>query len=294
MDISGDTAIMNDSEFSLLVIKPNKVSHLDFNNVNYITNILDLKCFETVDTNNKEIGEIFAKKLNNNNGCNAITNICFEQYEYLYEICFIDIKKEEKTDANYNELASMLDVTDEQIFGNAILIKTHLPVESKDMNIVDVNKNDIRTILHSRVEFKGVFITPDATIEDVVFRDIESTKQKIIDDDKIKKFEIPFLKHNFIMYFSDNPYEEKNNMVTKIAGQDIHGTVLIVSMLTDKVYTDISKKEVLQILEISKLNSDLWKINQNDEAEEMDILDRKIIKNKYRILNNKYKDLCLD
>ena len=96
------------------------------------------------------------------------------------------------------------------------------------------------------------------------------------------------------MYFSDNPYEEKNNMVGKIAEQDIYGTVLIVSMLTDKIYTDISKKEVLQILEISKLNPDLWKINQNDEKEETDNFDRKIIKNKYRILNNKFKELSLD
>ena len=83
-------------------------------------------------------------------------------------------------------------------------------------------------------------------------------------------------------------------MVGKIAEQDIYGTVLIVSMLTDKIYTDISKKEVLQILEISKLNPDLWKINQNDEKEETDNFDRKIIKNKYRILNNKFKELSLD
>ena len=61
MDISGDTAIMNDSEFSLLIIKPNKVSHLDFNNVNYITNILDLDCFDSVDTNSKQIGEILLR-----------------------------------------------------------------------------------------------------------------------------------------------------------------------------------------------------------------------------------------
>jgi len=47
----GNTAVTEKSEFEILVIKPNNISHLDFNNVNYITDILNQECFESIDTN---------------------------------------------------------------------------------------------------------------------------------------------------------------------------------------------------------------------------------------------------
>ena len=49
-----------------------------------------------------------------------------------------------------------------------------------NMNIVDVNKNDIR-VLNSRVNWE--FLFSDSTIEEIIFRILNLLK-KIIDDEK--------------------------------------------------------------------------------------------------------------
>ena len=43
------------------------------------------------------------------------------------------------------QIATLLDVTNEHIFGNAVLIKTHLPIKSLDMKLV-ARKDDIKKI----------------------------------------------------------------------------------------------------------------------------------------------------
>ena len=149
----GNTAVTEKSEFEILVIKPNNISNLDFNNVNYITDILNNKCFESIKTNSEDIANIFASKLNPNNIENtiAVTNICYETYDKLYEICFLDIPEEEKNNDNYNNIASILDISKDTIFGNAILLKTNLPIDNNGMKLISSYKKDIRNILDARI-----------------------------------------------------------------------------------------------------------------------------------------------
>ena len=92
----------------------------------------------------------------------------------MYELCFLDIPKEEKNEKTINQIATLLDITNEQIFGNAILIKTYLPLDTLDMNMISSSKEDIKNILDSRVNHKGVFIDTDTTMKCITFRDIES------------------------------------------------------------------------------------------------------------------------
>ncbi len=66
---------------------------MDFNNINYISDIQNQNCFEIIKTNSEEIASIFASKLNPDNiqDSIAVTNICYESYDKLYEICFFFI-----------------------------------------------------------------------------------------------------------------------------------------------------------------------------------------------------------
>ncbi len=290
----GNTAITEKSEFEILVIKPNNVSHLDFNNVNYITDILNQECFESIKTNSEEIASVFANKLNPDNIDNtiAVTNICYETYDKLYEICFLDIPEEKKGNENYNDIASILDITQDKIFGNVILLKTNLPIDDVSMKLISTTKNDIRSILDARINHQGVFVDTDGKYQEMSFRDINKKLKELYGDlSDLKKFEIAFLKHNFTMYYINNEFDILNNYVSDIAEQKIYGDVFITSMVTKEIFTNISIKEVEQILAISKFGAESWKPDPKYEEEDRDHLERRIIKSKFRILNNKYKEL---
>jgi hypothetical protein len=290
----GNTAVTEKSEFEILVIKPNNISNLDFNNVNYITDILNNKCFESIKTNSEDIANIFASKLNPNNIENtiAVTNICYETYDKLYEICFLDIPEEEKNNDNYNNIASILDISKDTIFGNAILLKTNLPIDNNGMKLISSYKKDIRNILDARINHLGVFIDTNGDFLQMSFRDINKKLKELFNDlEDLKRFEIAFLKHNFTMYYIKNEFDTPNSYVSDIAEQKIYGDVFITSMLTKDTFTNISIKEVKQILAISKLNSENWKPDPKNDEEERDHLERRIIKSKFRILNNKYNEL---
>ena len=284
-----------ENNFELLIIKPNMIDHLDYNKVDYISELTKMNCYETVESNEEDIGIVFAKYLNQDNyiACNAQTNICYETKDYLYEICYLDIPKEKKNNDTINQLATLLDITNEQIFGTAILMRTHLPLENLEMNMISSSKEDIKTILESRVNHKGVFIDTDQTLKTITFRDINPKIRELFDEDikDLSKIEIPFLKHNFIMYYNKDSLDEENKIVEDIAQKKIYGEVFIVSMVTDTLYTDILVDEVKKMLAISKFGENAWKASPDDDKEDRDDNGRILIKSKYRILHKKHNQL---
>ena len=284
-----------ENNFELLIIKPNMINHLDYNKVDYISELTKMDCYESVTTNEEDIGIIFAKYLNTENyiACNAQTNICYETANYLYEICYLDIPKEKKNNDTLNQLGSLLDITNEQIFGNAILIKTYLPISSSDMKIVTSDKDDIKLILESRVNHKGVFIDTDKTLKQISYRDLKVKLRELFDEEieNLSKIEIPFLKHNFIMFYNKDSLDEENKIVKDIAQTKINGEVFIISMVTNTLFTDILVDEVQKMLDISRFGESAWKSNPEDDKEERDQKNRIIIKSKYRILYSKHNQL---
>jgi hypothetical protein len=293
----GDKTITEQSEFQVLLIKPNDVSGLDFNNVNYITDLLNMDCLETIETDSDKIAHTFSEYLNPTNldNCIAVTNICYETYDKIYEICFLDVPKTGQnniyhTQANFNEIATMLDISEEKIYGNALLLKTDLPINNFSMKLINSEKKDIRQIFESRKEHIGVFLNEDGDMEEMKFREIKPKLKELFGNlDDVTKFEIPFLKHNFTMYYIKNSYENENKLVKHIAENNIYGDVFITSMLTSSLFTNISSLEVKQILEISKCNPLFWKSDQNFDEVKRDDLERNIIKSKFRILYHKYQ-----
>lgn len=291
-----DTQINSESNnFEVLIIKPNIVEHLDYNRVDYISEILSVDCYKNTTTTAASIGLLFAEYLNSENyiGCNAQTNICFETSEHLYEICYLDIPEDKKSNQTYNQIASILDITNQQIFGTAILLKTYLPIDNLNMSLVNSSKDDIKKILESRVNHLGVFIDTDGNLKSINFRDIDPKLRELLDEDPkdLGKIEIPFLKHNFIMYHVKDSLDEENKLVANIAQKKISGDVFIISMLTESIFTDITIDEVKKMLAISRLGEEAWKSRPEDDSEERDESGRIIIKSKHRILHNKFNQL---
>ncbi len=290
----GEKPITEESTFDVLLIKPNNIQHLDYNNVSYISDIINMNCLEIISTDSSKIAHVFADNLNPKNidDCIAVTNICYETIDKIYEICFLDVPKEHKTKENLNDIATMLDITEEKIYGNAILLRTNLPLENYSMKLIDSSKESIKTILDARVNHKGVFIGDDNEMKEMNFRDINTKLKELFGDiNDVTKYEIPFLKHNFTMYYIKNSYENENKIVKNISESTIYGDVFITSMLTNKMFTDITITEVEKMLVISKYGSDMWTSKTSDDNIEKDSMDRNIIKSKFRILHNKYQEV---
>lgn len=284
-----------ENKFEIIVIKPNMIEHLDYNRVDYVSDIINHDCYVNKSTNSEDIGIIFAEYLNTENylGCNALTNKCYETSEYLYEICFMDIPHDKKNNSTYNQIATILDVTSEHIFGNAILLKTYLPLKTMDMKLVSVKKDDIKEILNARVNHQGVFIDTDSNLKQITFRDIKSKLNELLDEDikNLAKIEIPFLKHNFIMFYCKDSLDQENILVKDVAQKKVYGDVFIVSMLTDSIYTNILVDEVKKILAISKLGEKAWLSKSEYDDIDKDELGRTLIKSKYRILDKKFCEI---
>lgn len=284
-----------DSTFEVVIIKPNVVEHIDYNRSDYISQILKVDCYDKAITKTADIGLVFAQYLNSENyiGCNAQTNIFYETPEYLYEICYLDIPEDKKCTETYNHIASILDINNQQIFGNVVLIKTFLPINTLDMSLVDFTKDDIKKVLESRINHYGVFIDTDQNIKSISFRDLEPKLRELLDEDPkdLSKIELPFLKHNFTMYYCKDSLDEENKLVEDISQNKIRGDIFIVSMLTDTIFTDITVDEVKKMLTISKFGEDAWKASNDDDKEERDENGRVIIKSKYRILHKRFSNL---
>lgn len=283
------------STFEVVIIKPNVVEHLDYNRADYISEILKVDCYEKETTTTEKIGLVFAQYLNSENyiGCNAQTNICYETSEYLYEICYLDIPEDKKCTETYNQIASILDITNQQIFGTAVLIKTYLPINTLDMSLVDFTKEDIKKILESRVNHYGVFIDTDQNMSAINFRDLEPKLRNLLDEEPkdLAKIELPFLKHNFIMYYCKDSMDQENKLVYDLAQTKIYGDVFIVSMMTETIFTDITVDEVKKMIAISKYGPDAWQAKDEDDKEERDENGRIMIKSKHRILQKRFNNL---
>jgi len=88
-----------DNDFEILLIKPCDVSNLDWKKEDYLTQILNLGCYENIKMNSKNFSDMISDCLElekYNQGDLYVNNqlIC-ETPDYLYELFYIDKLKEE-------------------------------------------------------------------------------------------------------------------------------------------------------------------------------------------------------
>lgn len=283
--------LKNEQDFSILVIKNNKLDDLDWKHMDYINKIMEKDFVKFQKLNPKKYMEEVTKYLNlKEEGYHNIqVNSFCEQREYIYEILYNNLTEELLQKNEYNELATLLAVNGEKVYGDAIVLKTCVPENNSNMYYENLTEDDIKTIFYDRVNTNVVTYSDDTYINQNVKGSIDEFAKDFFEGEYYKTLEIPFLSHNINIMYLPFEYGEEN-----VCGKLIEGKIekcIWFSMINDQYSLNLYKDEVEKIIHLSNV---LKKYEIDDEIikEEFDDLNRKILKTRNRVLNlmyNKYK-----
>jgi hypothetical protein len=281
----------NDDNFSVILIKPTDIDHLDWLHENYTLQITELNCYDIINTSKNNFLEMISDKLNlskfkDKTGLEVTTQVICEIPNYIYELIYVD-ELTEKDDV-INNVASLLNTNGNKVYGNAILMKTNIPSLSKSILITNVILSNIKDILDGRVK-TNVVIYDGEWSNKIVSGNLEDFANSFFDE-TIKKFETPFLLHNINIW-----YEPCDGCSTKTCGKVLERPIykcIWFTMITDEFRGSIYLDEVKKIIDIS--NKMDFPFNPKPEwmEDEKDQFTRQVIKNKYKILDLAYNELC--
>ena len=218
----------------------------------------------------------------------------FSNYFKKYENILVDMDGERNIDELtekddfINNIASLLNTNGNKVYGNAFLIKTHVPSLSKSILITNTIINNIKEILDNRVK-TNIVIYDGEWSNKIVIGNLDDFAKSFFDEE-FKKFETPFLLHNINIW-----YELCDGFSTKICGKILERPIykcFWFTMITDEYRGSIYLNEVTKIIEISNKIDFPFNAKKEWIDDEKDEFSRKVIKNKYKILDLAYHELC--
>jgi hypothetical protein len=285
----------NNDDIECLVIYNSHINHIDYNRHDYIDTIINLTNIETVKINNNNFNEILINyfnlnNINNDNDLNVKTEIIGDEYEYTYELMYLDLPIKEENDiieGDINELSTLLNTNGNIIYSNAILFKNYLPSLTDKMLLCNMKKNDIKNILFNRVNNKIIIYDEDNNKfkEDIIRcnnLDFEKYAKEYFDNEFYYKYETKYLMHNINIWYI---IEGSNNILDNLINKPI-SKCIIFTKKTEEFIGNLSLNEFNKIIYLSKKN--INDIPSELLHEKLDNLGRKIINNKYKILDYIY------
>jgi hypothetical protein len=285
---NSDLQFENKDNFNFIKIDLNNLEELKWTDPLYLDKILDLNIFTNININSNNFLDIVVEaldvnKYNDNSDAMIETQIIAEFHEFIYEMSYINNIK--KDDQIKNDLASLLITNGETIYGNAIIFKTFLSVNSDTNIFFNIEKNDIKSILENRVK-TSVVIYDGEWSETVVIGNLEDYAKEFFDDNFIK-YEIPFLKHNINIW-----YEKLEGCSTIICGKLLNKPIykcLWFTMISDEYRGTLTLDEVTKIIKLSNHLTFPYEPLKEWITDEKDIYGKNKIVNKYRILEKACK-----
>jgi hypothetical protein len=276
----------NNNNFDLILIKPSNIENISWFDTEYTTKIINLDSYDTITFNSNNFADSIIKNLELNvEGKSVHTQIINESSDYIYELLYIDILKDENEE-KFNAIASLLNTNGDKIYGNALFMKTYIPSLSKSIIIENSKLEDIKYVLDTRVK-TNIVCYDEEWIDKIVIGNLEDFAKDFFDGE-YKKIEIPFLLHNInIWYEIDDFSKNKKYICSKILDKPIY-KCLWFTMITDEYRGSIYLKEVEKILKISEHLPFPYNPKPEWIQEENDEFNRKVIKNKYKILDFVY------
>ncbi len=294
--MTDEIKMANRGSFDMMVIKPHKISHLNWQSPSYLNDLVYNDDVSIVSVTPEEyqtkLGEIFDTKRFNDPY--AKVEMIHESKHYLFEMMFLD-EKDDKSERN--ELAELFCISGTDIYGSVVITKTFLHDEDMNVNhFANITNDDMIMVLYNRANTTIIVYDSDeeSYIEKEVMGNIGDFANDFFSDKRygVKKIELGFLKHNINVWYTEDKYGEL----------DVFGNILPATTRVDKmiVFTMFNSdhRGCIFMDEFNKIRFLSKKLEKYDlpesyDVEEKDELGRMIVKNKYRILNevyNKYKN----
>jgi hypothetical protein len=282
-------------DFECLVINKGSISHLSFDDLNYVNQLLSLNLCETININSENFSQFVSEKLDVSKYSDKYVfvknEVIAEEPYNTYEMIYIDFGND-KENAEYtkeehiNEFATLININGEKVYSTAIIFKTNLPSLSKSMYLKDMTKDNLKQLLLDRVHTK-VVVYDSNWREETVVGDLNIFAERFFDGEKIEKIEIPFLMHNINIWYNTCKYSGSYDLCGKIIDGMVENCIWF-TMKNDEYRGNLTLDEVKKIIHLSKL-LDTYKTPERFYKEEYDELGRRIIYNKYKVLDYMYK-----
>ncbi len=285
--------LRNKDPFNVLVITPNKIEDRDWTDPLYLSkltndtfcNYLSLEPSNYVDFIIKHL-EIKEDMPNTD----VKVQIIYENKNYIYEIMYIYVENGPKD--KVNEFATLLNINNDIIIGNAIVTKTYIPLDNDNTEYESISADNIEQLLFNRANTQIILYNSDDEEykEFLLFGPLDIYADMYFGEKKynIKKKELPFLKHNINIWYTEDEYGN-NNIIGNLLDKNIKVDKMIVfSMFSDEYRCSLTLEEFNQIKELS-IKMDDYILNDEVLKDEKDELGRYVIKNKYKILHQYYK-----
>jgi hypothetical protein len=281
--------------FKLLVIEPNQIKDRDWSHPDYLHDLVNEKFCNYHNVKPDEYIEFMGKHLNVHEYIDPYikVEVIFEEKDYITEMMYVEIKKEDEEKYVLNEFANLLNIGHDKIFGNVIINRSYVSSNNNDMHLDDITPDKLQYSLYKRVNTTIILYDSDneSFKEEEVVGPIDVYAEKFFDSKKynIKKEEISFLKHNICIWYTEDTFGS-SNIVGKLIPNNIKIDKMIVfSMWTEDYRDSLYLEEFNKIINLSKKLTD-YNTPAEYTKEEKDHLGRDIIINKYKILNLMYKN----
>ena len=297
-----------------LLIKPCNISHLNYNDIDYIDNIM--KYVEEIDLDIDNFVGSISNHLNFDNisdcNINIYNNIFEEEHNYIYDLLCVSskIKKDNNEELNIkedindnneelnikedindnnkelNEIGMLINSEDIKIFGNVIILKEYIPSLTNEVKFNDMLKEDLNRILYNR-KYNNVVIWDDKWSE-LKIPDLHEYLKIFFDNEEPEIKHINFLMHNIHIFYIEYKYGNKY-ICGKLLNDIPIEKCLIITLKTNEYIGNIYLDEVKKMI---KLSEKLDKYNIPGEFLEDDIAKngRSIKNTKYKILDKVYHD----
>ncbi len=277
--------------FDVLVIKPNEIKDLDWCQQDYIDKLLEKDFHKIEKLDPKKYMENISSYLDlgTEGKYDVQVTAFFEDREHIYELIYLNQENSTEGATNHtqtydiNEFATLLSINGEKVYGNAIVLKTYLPIKDYTMKNVDLKLLDLKHILNRRINTK-IVVYEDEFRELDIQGSIEEFANKFFENMYYQKKEFIFLLHNVNIWYTTFDYGEE--VCGKLLNKKIDKCIVF-SMYTDVHSTDFTLNEFNKMKFLSNKLDNFYP-DPEIHKEEKDDLGRKIIKNKHRILEKTY------
>jgi hypothetical protein len=282
----------NIEDFDVLVINKGSLGNLEWNDPNYIAKIFKLNLCKTF-TMNKDnfllnVGKILDTDKYYDTNTVVQNEIIGEEPYYVYELLYVDLKNHQKYHNEVNDLATLVNTNTEVVYTNAIVLKTHLPPLSDSMRFESVSCEDLQRILYHRGYTKVVLYRNYEYVQENI-ANLEQFAETFFEGNFPKKVQIAFLSHNInIWYLPSMEPDKETGICGNLVDEPVERCIWF-TMNTTEIRGNITHNEVKKIIFLStKLTDYNPHIDWTDQK--LDKLGRLIIKNKYRVLDEKYNE----
>ena len=249
---------------------------------------------------------------------------CYEGRDGIYQLigCFPnqddDLEKIPK-----NIFGSFLTYEKKLLYGTLVLFKTELPSTDYSAKVTDVTIEDLSSLIMNNYYHSCVRIGVDRKIEQMFFDNTRhfvdhtfnfnrSNTEHLLKNEEFGVIENRLLKFNLnFIYNGKDDDQPVNEPMTRLLKRIVKGDGVITSPISrseadiatesnneselrrantsfsGETFYDISKQDIIDLLKVENM---LY-VDEDDIKEETNEKGIRIIKNKYRILNNKLKKL---